>query len=88
METGRKKESSNFCSPFRAQVQSSRLILLPIFQEQIRIDNAKKINGIFSTNSEDFKNSQSHSDPLNYLNFCQSTYFDSFNSLPTTIKYS
>ena len=57
METGRKKESTSFCSPFGAQVQSSRVILLPIFQEQTRIDNAKKkFNGIFSTNSEDLKN--------------------------------
>ena len=48
METGRKKESTSFCSPFGAQVQSSRVILLPIFQEQTRIDNAKKNLTVFS----------------------------------------
>ena len=39
------KMSTSFYSLFWAQAQSSRVILLPIFQEQIRIDSAKRLWG-------------------------------------------
>ena len=39
------KESTSFYSFYSAQAQSSRVILLPIFQEQIGIDNAKNLLG-------------------------------------------
>ena len=41
-------------SPFRAQAQSSRMILLPIFQMQITIDNAKRLGGFHEKPSKHF----------------------------------
>ena len=43
---GSKKRVCKLLQPFWAQAQSSRVFFLPIFKEQIRTDNAKRLGGL------------------------------------------